>query len=160
MSRPPQTRDECATRYADGICPWARCRHNLLVEVSRSGALTFAAPTRPITPRRRRGRPPKLASGPAPRAPEAPRYARRFDPHSDPEEFARACEALVAWWFDWEIPTCSLWWANYHAGNGAEYDVIGDLIAISRERARQIAESAILTMAGVLPADGVADDDT
>lgn len=86
----PRTRAECP---ATGPCPWVGCRHHLALEVTKSGAIRFAA---------------------------------TLDQDGNPD-----LEAMVE--------TCSL----RASPAGETLDLIGRAMNITRERVRQIEETAL-----------------
>lgn len=129
-AQPPRTYGDCAE--LKGVCPWARCRYNLMVDVDEDdGALGLNFNRVMSEVSRREAR---VVS-------ERPRdFAERDDP-------GPMLDALVSWWTDVETtqPTCAIWWAENGGGleeKGLTLEEVGDLLNVTRERVRQIETRA------------------
>lgn len=139
--RPPQTYGECHDLH--GLCPWARCRFNLMTDVDEddgSLGLNYGRVMSVVSRREARV------------VMERPRdVLEREDPGVMLDE-------LVGWWTDEGHlqPTCAVWWAE----NGGATDVkgltleeVGDLLNVTRERVRQIETRAMRRIMDELGAD-------
>lgn len=128
--QPPRTYADC--HDLQGVCPWARCRFNLMIDVDdEDGSLGLNYGRVMSEVSRREARVVR----------ERPRdIAEREDPGAMLDE-------LVAWWTDdgHVQPTCAIWWAENGGGldaKGITLEEVGDLLNVTRERVRQIETRA------------------
>lgn len=138
----PRTYGECLERYPDGVCPWFRCKmHNAIEVDERSGAIGT-----------NNGR----VMTKAPR-----RYARAVKSReplvgvkADPEVWERRARELVRDTIEADRPTCALFLSRRSAvehGDDPEgafvplrtLEEMGDIMNVTRERARQIEVKAM-----------------
>lgn len=140
----PRTYGECQARYADGVCPWARCSLNLMVDVDEDSGTIGLNYGRVMS---------ELSRRDARVVHERPRDLSITDDPGD------RLDRLVDWWAwlneehvgpDGQLqkfhqPTCAAWWAENGGGEqerGLTLEEVGDLLNVTRERVRQIETRA------------------
>lgn len=131
----PTRYSECQSSGMDGVCPWARCRFNLMVDVDDDEGTIGLNYGRVMSETNRR---------------EARVTRERPRDLTEADVVGTMLGELVDWWVwlngEHHQPTCAIWWAD-NGGDAVEagmtLEEVGDLLNVTRERVRQIETRAI-----------------
>lgn len=133
--RMPARYSECQASGMDGVCPWARCRFNLMVDVDDDEETIGFNYGRVMSETNRR---------------EARVTRERPRDMTEADDVGTMPDEVVNWWVwlnvDHHQPTCAIWWADNGGGaieSGMTLEEVGDLLNVTRERVRQIETRAI-----------------
>lgn len=134
VERMPRRYSECLKRYADGVCPWAGCPHNLMVDVTEAGSLVLNYPgsSTPVVDRRQRRR--------------AGVIGREIA--TTPKISAQLAE-LVAWWAG--KVTCE----RFLSAEAASLDELADRTSLTHQRVTQVEQGALAKLRPLAEALGL-----